>query len=59
MAQTDAQKRASAKYKAKAVKQLSVKFFPKDHDAYEYARSKPRTAEYIIGLIRSDMEGLK
>ena len=52
---SDAQKRASAKYKARAVRQLSVKFFPKDHDAYEFAKSKPRTSEYIIGLIRQDM----
>ena len=54
--ETPAQKRASAKYKAKAVRQISVKFFPKDHDAYEYAKSKPKISEYIIQLIRADME---
>ena len=57
--ETEAQKRASAKYKAKAVRQVSVKFFPKDHDAYEYVKSKPRISEYIIGLIRADMEAPK
>ena len=54
--ESEAQRRASAKYKAKNVKQISLKFFPKDHDAYEHAKAKPRTAEYIIGLIRADME---
>lgn len=54
--ETEAQRRASAKYKAKAVKQISLKFFPKDHDAYEFAKAKPKTTEYIIGLIRADME---
>ena len=54
--ETEAQRRASVKYKAKAVKQISLKFFPKDHDAYEFAKAKPKTTEYIIGLIRADME---
>ena len=54
--ETEAQRRASAKYKAKAVKQISLKFFPKDHDVFDFAKSKPRTTEYIIGLIRADME---
>lgn len=54
--ETEAQKRASAKYKAKAVKQISLKFFPKDHDVFDHAKAKPRTTEYIIGLIRADME---
>lgn len=56
MSETPAQRRASEKYKAKAVRQLNVRFFPKDHDAYEYAKSKPKISEYIIGLIRADME---
>ena len=54
--ETEAQRRASAKYKAKAVKQISLKFFPKDHDVFDYVKSKPRTTEYIIRLIRADME---
>lgn len=55
MAETDAQKRATAKYREKT-KQFSLKFFPKDFDVYEHLSKQPRKAEYLIGLIRKDMK---
>ena len=50
---SDAQKRATAKYRKDNCKQISLKFFPKDHDLYEYVKSRPRS--YILDLIRKDM----
>lgn len=52
---SDAQKRATAKYRSKSVRQLNIKFFPKDAALYEHAKSKPNVGEYIRGLIRRDM----
>lgn len=50
-----AQQAATARYREKSVRSITVRFFPKDRDAYEYAKSKPKLAEYIISLIREDM----
>lgn len=53
---TEAQKRASEKYRKKNVKQLSVRFFPADMALYEHAKAQPNTMGYIKRLIREDME---
>lgn len=53
--ETPAQKRATSKYRAEKVKQLNIKFFPKDSDIYEYAKSHENIGEYIRNLIRKDM----
>ena len=50
---SDAQRKATEKYRREKVKQISLKFFPKDRDLYEYVKSKPRA--YILDLIRKDM----
>ena len=50
---SDAQRRATEKYRRENVRQLNIRFFPKDHDLYEYVESKPRS--YILDLIRKDM----
>lgn len=55
--ETAAQKRATAKYRAEKVKQLNIKFFPKDADLYEHAKSHTNVGEYIRSLIRRDLEG--
>lgn len=53
--ESPSQKRATAKYRAEKVKQLNVKFFPKDAPLYEHAKKQPNVGEYIRGLIRRDM----
>ena len=53
---TEAQKRASERYRKKSVKQLSVRFFPADMELYEHAKAQPNTMGYIKRLIREDME---
>lgn len=56
MTESDAQRKANLKYKRENTKTISVTFFPKDMELYEYAKSKPNKAEYIRELIRADME---
>lgn len=56
--ETEAQKRATAKYRSKEsgkVLKIGLNFFPKDHDLYHFAKSKERTTAYILRLIREDM----
>lgn len=53
---SDAQKKASAKYRTENVHQFNLKFFPKDEDVYWHLNKQPKKAEYLIGLIRRDME---
>lgn len=53
---TEAQLRATDNYRKKSVKTFTVKFFPADHDLYEYLQTQPKKAEYIRELIRADME---
>lgn len=60
MPETDARKRATARYRKKVgVKQVNLKFFPKDFDLYEWLQSQPRITEYVLRLIREDMERTK
>ena len=53
MVKTEAQKRAARKYEAKA-KQICVKFYPPDHDLYEWVKAKASASGYIKELIRQD-----
>ena len=53
---TEAQRRATENYRKKSVKQISLRFFPAEHDLYEWARAQENTAGYIKRLIREDME---
>ena len=55
MGETEAQRRANLKYKSAKVRQVNLKFFPKDQDAYEHLKKQPKMAEYLIRLIRQDM----
>lgn len=56
MAVSEAQKRANARYRESGrVKQVSLKFFPKDHDLYDFVKSKDKSTAYILNLIREDM----
>ena len=53
---SEAQKKALAKYLKKNVKQVALRFFPKDMDLYEYVQTKENMTSYILDLIRKDME---
>ncbi len=53
---SEAQRRASAKYKREKMKQVSLRFSPNEMDLYEFLRSHDNVAGYLKGLIRRDME---
>jgi len=55
LSETTSQRKANTKYKTEKVKQIKINIFPKDRDVYEYINSKQRKSEYIIKLIRDDM----
>ena len=57
MGVSDAQKRASAKYKREKTHQLAIRFFPKDERLWEHLQKQPRKAEYVKRLIDQDMKG--
>lgn len=54
---SDAQKRATAAYRKKHVKQLCMKFYPGEEDVYEFVKSQPKVNAYLKELVRKDMEG--
>lgn len=54
MKQTEARKRANAKYRAKC-KSINIQLFPADADIVEKLESVPVKSEYIKGLIRKDI----
>lgn len=56
MPQTDAQKRATARYVKNNVHTLSVRFFPKDKDLWEWIATQDNKQEYMRELVRQDME---
>lgn len=53
---SEAQKRANEAYRKANVKSFTVKFYPADHDLYEYLQTIESKNEYIRQLIRDDME---
>lgn len=53
---TEAQNRANAKYRRDSVRQLTIRFYPKDRDLYDYVKGKPKISEYVLSLIRKDKE---
>lgn len=56
---TDAQYRASQKYKKEKVKRITVDFSPKESDLWDHVQGQPNKQGYIKGLIRADMENKK
>ena len=56
MALTEAQKRAQRKYVRESVKQMTVRFYPSEYDAWEWLNAQGNKDGYIKGLIRRDME---
>ena len=53
---TDAQRRATERYRKKSTKQIIVRFYPADMDVYEHLRAQDNMAGYVKRLIREDME---
>ena len=53
---TEAQRRATERYRRKSTKQVIVRFYPGDMELYEHLRSQPNMAGYVKRLIREDME---
>ena len=53
---TEAQKKATAKYRRESTKQISITFFPADMDVYKHIQAQDGKAAYIKRLGREDME---
>lgn len=56
---TEARLRANRRYEQQSVKRISVPFYPKDKELYEYACGFDSKAAYIRELIRKDMQAHK
>ena len=56
MAMTDAQKRASAKYKAEKVKKILLEFYPSDAEIWNKLQTQENKQGYIKNLIRKDIQ---
>lgn len=56
MAQTEAQKRAKAKYARDKVKKMLLEFYPSDAELYEKVQSQENKQGYIKDLIRKDLK---
>lgn len=56
MARTDAQRRAQARYNQQKVKRITVAFYPKDDELYNYVTAKENMAGYLKDLIRKEYE---
>lgn len=53
---TDAQRRATAKYKREHTRSKTVVFGESDYDLLDWVREQPNQNAYIKSLIRADME---
>lgn len=57
MTESEAQRRASARYRKQSTHQLAMRFFPADEELWQRLCSMPEgKAAYIRRLIREDME---
>lgn len=52
---SEAQKKATAKYRREKVKQVVVTFSPRDADLYEWLSAQPSKAGTIKRLLREEM----
>lgn len=53
---SDAQLRASQKYKKGNIKRITVDFSPVESDLWEHIQKQPKKQTYIKSLIRADLE---
>ena len=56
MKETEAQKRAKAKYKSEKVKKVLLEFYPTEADLVEHLNKQEKKQTYIKSLIKADME---
>lgn len=56
---SDAQYRASQKYKKEKIKRITVDFSPLESELWEHIQNQPKKQTYIKALIRADMENKK
>lgn len=56
MAESEAQRRATLKYRREKTKQLAMRFYPDDMELWEHLEKQPSKAAYVKRLIREDME---
>ena len=54
--ETEARKRAKAKYKAEKVKKVLLEFYPTDAELLEHLNKQDKKQTYIKDLIREDMK---
>ena len=55
MPQTEAQKRANAKYRREKMKQIVISFSPNEMEVYEFLKSQPNMSGFIKQLAREAM----
>lgn len=56
MAESEAQRRATLKYRKEHTKQLAMRFYPAEMDMWEHIEKQGSKAAYIKRLIREDMD---
>ena len=56
MSQTEAQKRAKAKYLKSKVRVFNLRFYGTDADILAHFEAQPNKQRYLKDLIRADME---
>lgn len=59
MPQSEAQRRAKAKYQKEKVRQVVVRFYPSDQEILDYLEQQGNMGGYIKELIKRDMEAHK
>lgn len=59
MALTDAQKRALAKYEREKVKNIRVRFYPKDAELYEFVKAQENMNGLVLQLLRAELDRAK
>lgn len=58
MPKSEALKNAQKRYKKANVKTVTVQFYPKDMELFEFVHTQPNKAGFIKELIREHMEKL-
>lgn len=53
---TEAQKKATKRYRKQSTHSFSMTFFPKDEALWQWLQNQKSKAEYVRELIRRDMD---
>lgn len=54
--QTDAQRRAKARYQKQSLNHVMIAFSPREKTLYEFIQSQKPMSAYLKDLVRKDME---